>query len=1415
MPRASRGLLLALPAAGALFGAGPIETPKEETAAYYPPLSGDLRLGVVAKLTRRSGCGAARVVAATRAVHDVNTRNATFCPAIARLGPADLFNVSFDVMDHGGDSERAIQAGMYFSGIVGKSGFGLYGQPVHGIIGFTTSGASADGAKAMQALGMPMVCYSATSPLLSLRVSGELQYPNFFRVCPGDQNRVRAAARAISQFGYTSVVSFYFSNDYTRSMCNSFASAATFLGMTVVSKEVPTTDGNSGSPPDENAKQRIREVLTEIHEDPSMPRVIMLCAFDAELPEVLRQAESMGLRKREHNYVWFHPDDGGFDDLRDALGTFSVSWIPDSDRTPLFKQAWNSGDLRAGGFEYKLGESICGSSQNESCWAMPRGETWNEDYGDFFRYVDNTTETAQNSFDFCKPYTQFGYDSVVMYSAAMHKGLDTGVFTKESVTSALLEEMLRSLVNDTRYGECLAGGNLAFNADQERNLPFMVKNVYLDADNVARSTDVVMVPYQTSDALLYQASSHLASCSTDYPAEKCFRLDGGGPLSGRFPLGRAATCADGAYWHKGGCVPADLGYYVPKMAAGQAAPYRAQIACPAGSYTNATGQTVCAPSRPGHFASEDSTSEVPCAPGTFSDERGAAVCTECAAGDFQEQRGQTSCSRCEVGRYQDESGRSSCIGCPAGRTTEAITGEAWGATANAHGASDASSCYPCEPGEYSVNNRPCAQCGAGTVAPSYGSTECQQCPAGKSSTEGSAECESPVSYIVGCAVAAKLLAVAAVLLSLSAWRIILIDDISRQGNAVVVTSAGRHLLVQWPMCLVGGSLPVCITAIPVGTRNQLQSVQDAMEGQFRVRRIDQRSLELLTAEGLPIIQRVDASTGRLELPVLMGFLCTGRSNITVAVIVPLLLTAAAAIIYGLPLTARETIAVSISSAACGALALVWRLRAVAGWPHRTTKAVALSQFKKHLTNNRDKYRQLPSLYSASADYCSVMHPRSTSRRFTRKSISSIFADDLRVPSAGHRAVSIGQMVDLTEAFSHFIRDRSMYYVVPELVQPLTQSERLSYAEVAGCGSIDWFVSHFWGDPFAEFVQSLQRHAICEAERILAGSDQPRLSEAVTMPDREVWRVIRYWVCSFSVNQWSVDDELGDAHFEDTPFFQALWNSSCQGTVMVIQETAEPLKRSWCLFEVLQTVSRLDESKTSRFEGLQFATRSGVVNAGTASVDTVLRIAALVGDVYFEHARATQQKDQDMIRKVVQTRGGFAVLNRFVRSAVWDIVLESKRKLETSIYELGCQLRETEFAAHKHFEVTILGASGLRRADPLTSSSPSCVCRVLGSLELEPVQTGAVLDTAFPTWNFGPFHVEAQQVVGSALEFSVLDPDLRCSALLPFDSAWPSGFSGGLRLEGPGALPGATLTVSVAVASSAEQAAEEEEEVFEL
>jgi hypothetical protein len=145
-------------------------------------------------------------------------------------------------------------------------------------------------------------------------------------------------------------------------------------------------------------------------------------------------------------------------------------------------------------------------------------------------------------------------------------------------------------------------------------------------------------------------------------------------------------------------------------------------------------------------------------------------------------------------------------------------------------------------------------------------------------------------------VAGAFLATAAVLLSLSVKRTILIDDISWQEDAVVVTLPNRHFLVQWSLCFGGGSMPVSIKGVPdrvaiagMPGRDTIEGVpatglSDARQGQFRVQIIDKTTLGLLTADGQPISERVDASMGSLEVPLLMGLLCTGVSEVTVAVI---------------------------------------------------------------------------------------------------------------------------------------------------------------------------------------------------------------------------------------------------------------------------------------------------------------------------------------------------------------------------------------------------------------------------------------------------------------------------------------------------------------------------------------------------
>ncbi|CAK9018414.1 unnamed protein product [Durusdinium trenchii] len=115
------------------------------------------------------------------------------------------------------------------------------------------------------------------------------------------------------------------------------------------------------------------------------------------------------------------------------------------------------------------------------------------------------------------------------------------------------------------------------------------------------------------------------------------------------------------------------------------------------------------------------------------------------------------------------------------------------------------------------------------------------------------------------------------------------------------------------------------------------------------------------------------------------------------------------------------------------------------------------------------------------------------------------------------------------------------YVCENLVKPLTFAVQHSFAELVGSTPtpVQWFVSHFWGSAFRHFSETVQKHA----------------AQVALEPDS-----VAYWVCTFSNNQWAVDDELGHGEVCQSSFYLALRSRSCRGTVMVIDELAMPLTR---------------------------------------------------------------------------------------------------------------------------------------------------------------------------------------------------------------------------------------------------------------
>ncbi|CAE7410388.1 unnamed protein product [Symbiodinium natans] len=241
-----------------------------------------------------------------------------------------------------------------------------------------------------------------------------------------------------------------------------------------------------------------------------------------------------------------------------------------------------------------------------------------------------------------------------------------------------------------------------------------------------------------------------------------------------------------------------------------------------------------------------------------------------------------------------------------------------------------------------------------------------------------------------------------------------------------------------------------------------------------------------------------------------------------------------------------------------------------------------------------------------------------------------------------RALTAYQIFDLMQQFQQYIRDRNLYYIDSNIVQPLTSHVKLSLAELLGPSSVAWFVSHYWGTKFAYTCDALRRHA----EHVTSGQKGTS------------WQTISYWICAFSNNQYQIAHELGTSHKESS-FYLALHSPVVQGTCMILDEKALPLTRSWCLFELLQTV--LLEKEREDFKGLQFCTNTGIVNFGQATTEVAITIGKRLAGLSLSEAEATCVEDQETIKSlVVEEMGSFDEMDKILDMKIKDALVICKK-----------------------------------------------------------------------------------------------------------------------------------------------------------
>jgi len=112
------------------------------------------------------------------------------------------------------------------------------------------------------------------------------------------------------------------------------------------------------------------------------------------------------------------------------------------------------------------------------------------------------------------------------------------------------------------------------------------------------------------------------------------------------------------------------------------------------------------------------------------------------------------------------------------------------------------------------------------------------------------------------------------------------------------------------------------------------------------------------------------------------------------------------------------------------------------------------------------------------------------------------------------------------------------------------AHKCSYSELVNPDGvcIDFFVSHWWGHPFAETIASLH----CWAQQSYNKVGKCSCEEVV------------YWVCAMALNQHRVSEEVGSSP-EEGPFNSALMQA--RGAIMILDENVQPFRRIWCLYEV--------------------------------------------------------------------------------------------------------------------------------------------------------------------------------------------------------------------------------------------------------
>eukprot|EP00931_Biecheleriopsis_adriatica_P016904 TRINITY_DN12311_c0_g2_i1.p1 TRINITY_DN12311_c0_g2~~TRINITY_DN12311_c0_g2_i1.p1 ORF type:complete len:955 (-),score=130.35 TRINITY_DN12311_c0_g2_i1:54-2831(-) len=445
-------------------------------------------------------------------------------------------------------------------------------------------------------------------------------------------------------------------------------------------------------------------------------------------------------------------------------------------------------------------------------------------------------------------------------------------------------------------------------------------------------------------------------------------------------------------------------------------------------------------------------------------------------------------------------------------------------------------------------------------------------------------------------------------------RKIYVEDVSLDGGRLVLTTVKNHQLLAGRH-----SIPVILK----GTGHFKLDEQ-----KLRVKPIGRDTLELRDLNNEPLVERADTSHGVIIMSATRGFI---HKNMDV------------------PFPCPAALLATILYAIAFVLLPLWESLEVGD---TMTGSVVLG------------WIEFDAIVTACAllVHCLVSRMRAPQVSSLQERVLKYEARLAKAPEACERGPSRGitafQIIDFYTYFEASIRDRNMYYIDPNIVRPLTSQSKLSLAEHIGPQPVKWFISHWWGTAFRDTCSAIQKHA-------LAYSPEKEEKEALSPS---------YWICTFANNQHRIPEELGKTHSESS-FYLALTSKSCIGTCMILDERAVPLTRSWCLFELLQTMELEEQRGSEHHHGLVFGTTTGVLNKGAVTVELALQIGDRLSRMSLKDATASSARDQEMIHKLVlEEKQSFDVIDKELRDHVIEALETCNMKVDSDFDGMFDRLR---------------------------------------------------------------------------------------------------------------------------------------------